>query len=70
MQVPTDLTPEQSDAMVACLQVLARHGRAIREQREREQQKTESPSNLAGAGDSVEATDTNFIGVCTDARTL
>lgn len=41
MQLPsTPLTEEQSAAIVDCIIALAKHGRAIRLQREAEQQKT------------------------------
>ncbi len=52
MQLPSELTDAQHAAIIACLRIAAARGRAIRLERER-QQKTESPSNLAGAGDSV-----------------
>ena len=68
MQLPNDITPEAHAALVECLRVLAARGRRLREERER-QQKTESPSNLAGAGDSVGANGTlSIAGVSADAN--
>jgi hypothetical protein len=45
MRLPNALTDEQSRALVECLRILARHGRALRLQREREQ-KAKSAGNL------------------------
>jgi hypothetical protein len=70
MQLPSTLTDEQSEAVIAVLIEFARHGRAIRLAREQAEQKMKSPSNLAGAGDSVNPTVINISkeGVYTDAN--
>ncbi len=60
------LTSEAHEAIIACLQIAARRGRAIREERERKE-KGYHPL-LSGAGDSQDNTSGTNLEVCTDAK--
>jgi hypothetical protein len=68
MQLPDNVTTEAHAAIVQCLHVFAARGRAIREERER-QEKENRPTMLgSGASDSPNANSTNIlVEVCTDA---
>jgi hypothetical protein len=55
MWLPSELSDVQSAAIVECIRLLAAHGRAIREAREAEQQKTKDADSMGiGAASLVD----------------
>jgi hypothetical protein len=57
MQLPDNLTPEQSEAIIECLRMFARHGRQLRLQRERAEQEKAKTADALGSAATVKADD-------------
>ena len=67
MQLPNTLTDEQSRALVEAIRLLARHGRAIREERER-QQRNQIRRNCGDRAAGLANDNGTRRKECTDAR--